>query len=531
MPNGGIFPASPTNRSFVIGQTGGFAPFHEPFKGQIDEFDIVSRALTPLEVKAIHLAGPYGKCKTDEDVVAVTPVPDGCPTHIEDKNKNDIFEPNGPDGNPLTLGDNETDWLDPDTDNDGRYDCAAPGSEDQNNNGIFEPAGFDEDLCTDDDETNPLIADTDGDGLTDGYELGMTAPENPLFSAENFVPDDDPSTTSCPNKADTDDDGVGDATDLCPTTSGLTLTGCPFADKQTVDLHIIDQAKRGDCNGAGSCKKRIAGSEVRIFDRNKLNGFSITLLSGGSATLTKNPSGDLYDDIFESANAQTTARVGKCTTDFFGTCTAGEETKGDFLVIVKSKDTETNTLVYTGLPKGLSDFVDTNGDGDGDLATKEFQVIKVIRKDGGIEFKGGVKRVVAGSILEIVYPESTVWEGVKQVYPFIFTSDSSWTVDVCLEIPTGYSIVGIYDENGNLLSTTQCQQTFVTGQTKIVAFEVNELSSPPPHMKAKLKLKGPKGNVQTFDLDIPGKRVEKAVAPKEGGFIRFLKNLLQGLGF
>lgn len=336
----------------------------------------------------------------------------------------------------------------------------------------------------------------------------FTSPDNnlnPTAASATF--------TAAPNESkvvtrDLDNDGVLNEQDACPTTAGrLEYQGCPVADKNIVQLHIIDQAKRGDCSGAGSCKRPLSNAAVKVFDRNKLNGLSITLLNGSMVTLTKNPDGQLYDDLYESSHGAA-ARVGKCTTDTNGTCLAGEHAVGDYLVVVKSADAETGTIVYTGLPKSPADFADTNADGLGDLATKEFQVIKVIRKDGVVEFKGGKKTVVSGSVLEIVYPDSTVWEGTKQIYPFIFTSDSSWTTDVCLSIPSGYNIVGVYDENGNLLSTSACQQTFVAQETKVIAFEVQEVSSPPPFMKAKLKVKSPKGKVHTFDVDVPGLRKE-----------------------
>ncbi len=308
--------------------------------------------------------------------------------------------------------------------------------------------------------------------------------------------------------ADADGDGLSDAADGCPTTPGaIDHQGCPVADKNTVQLHVLDLAKRGDCGGAGSCKKPLSDAAVKVFDRNKLANLQITMLNGSTTILTKNPDGQLYDDIYESSKA-VTAQVGKCTTDASGVCVAGEQVVGDYLVLVKSVDGETGTIVYSGLPKSPGDFVDTNGDGLGDFATNEFQVIKVIRKDGVVEFKGGSKTVVKGSILEIVYPESTFWEGTKQFYPFIFTSDSSWTVDVCLTVQSGYKIVGVYDENGNLLSTSECRQAFVAQETKVMAFDVQEVSSPPPFMKAKLKVKSPKGEVHAFDLDIPGLRKE-----------------------
>ena len=66
--------------------------------------------------------------------------------------------------------------------------------------------------------TDPNNFDTDGDGVSDGVELGLVDPiadpdgDGPLQGTdpERFVPDADPSTTTDPNDADTDDDGISD---------------------------------------------------------------------------------------------------------------------------------------------------------------------------------------------------------------------------------------------------------------------------------------------------------------------------------
>ena len=78
-------------------------------------------------------------------------------------------------------------------------------------------------------------------------------------------------------------------------------------------------------------------------------------------------------------------------------------------------------------------------------------------------------------------------------HPFIFTSDSDWSVDVCAEVPAGYTIVGVYDENGDLIPSGECVHTFVSGETKVVAFEVKETGSPEPSLDATLNLTSPKG--------------------------------------
>jgi clumping factor A len=58
---------------------------------------------------------------------------------------------------------------------------------------------------------NALDPDSDDDGLFDGTELGVTAPDPGTDGrAGNFIPDADPATTTNPLDPDTDDGGVSD---------------------------------------------------------------------------------------------------------------------------------------------------------------------------------------------------------------------------------------------------------------------------------------------------------------------------------
>ena len=59
--------------------------------------------------------------------------------------------------------------------------------------------------------TNPLLGDTDGDGIQDGTELGRTSAGPDSFGGPvSFRPDADPTTTTNPLAADTDGDGLTD---------------------------------------------------------------------------------------------------------------------------------------------------------------------------------------------------------------------------------------------------------------------------------------------------------------------------------
>lgn len=187
----------------------------------------------------------------------------------------------------------------------------------------------------------------------------------------------------------------GQTTDQCRADGNIAGTGCPVADQIKVELHIIDQAKTGACSGAGSCKQPVALAGVRVFDRNRLKGLSIALPDGSNVSLTKNPDGSLYDDIFESSNANAQAKVAACTTLSNGQCFAGESRIGDLLVIVKVVDVATGKAIYAGRPKSPEDFMDSNGDGVPDLAVKDIQIIKTLKRDGTVEFGGGNKTVLS----------------------------------------------------------------------------------------------------------------------------------------
>jgi hypothetical protein len=100
------------------------------------------------------------------------------------------------DSNIVVYDPSTTDPLDADTDDDGILD----GWEDANHNGLVDPG-----------ETDPCNADTDGDGIQDGTELGYTLGDiGPDTDTAVFQPDLDLSTTTDPLNPDTDGDGISD---------------------------------------------------------------------------------------------------------------------------------------------------------------------------------------------------------------------------------------------------------------------------------------------------------------------------------
>jgi hypothetical protein len=103
-----------------------------------------------------------------------------------------------PDGDGLTnaqeaaLG---TDPNDADTDDDGILDGAEVGTDGVYNVNV---------------DTDPNDPDTDNDGLQDGLESGLGAATSPDTDLSVFTPDGDPTTTTNPVVADTDGDGLAD---------------------------------------------------------------------------------------------------------------------------------------------------------------------------------------------------------------------------------------------------------------------------------------------------------------------------------
>ncbi len=136
-------------------------------------------------------------------------VPDGT----EDSNRNGRIDPGETDPN---IG--ADDLSRPDADGDNLTDEAEgiagtdPNDADSDDDGV--PDGRDGLDDTDGDGVvNALDPDSDGDGILDGTETGVTrdtAGPDTDQTSPNFVPDADPSTTTDPRDADTDDGGVTD---------------------------------------------------------------------------------------------------------------------------------------------------------------------------------------------------------------------------------------------------------------------------------------------------------------------------------
>jgi len=101
-------------------------------------------------------------------------------------------------------------------------------------------------------------------------------------------------------------------------------------------------------------------------------------------------------------------------------------------------------------------------------------------------------QVVKGSELQVFQPDDIIWTNGTEIYPFLFISDSDWTIDVCLEVPAGYQVV----------APGTCGQTLIANETKVMEFKVADVGSP-KEFKVKTKMSFThKGKKQNLNFDV-----------------------------
>jgi hypothetical protein len=271
-----------------------------------------------------------------------------------------------------------------------------------------------------------------------------------------------------------------DVDDQCPTNAGTpAFYGCPAADDINVTLQVVDQTKSGYCPGnKPSCKMPLVGAEVRVFDRsalpfkNKHRNFE-----PDNRDHDEKPNKTNYNDVFDGG----VGMIGSCTTGASGSCRIGEKAPGKYLVIVKYFDQQSGQVAYAGKNKNPDDFKTTT---NGKLATKNLKFMKTIKKDraGRVSYQcdAGEESEYEGSYLRVTYPDTALWrDDVEEyTYPFVFSTDSSWDVDVCTKVPEGYEIAGVMNEDGQIVSNNSCAHTLVAGEDKVLLFRVVDVGSP-----------------------------------------------------
>jgi parallel beta-helix repeat protein len=299
--------------------------------------------------------------------------------------------------------------------------------------------------------------------------------------------------------------------------------------KDKVKVHLDGQKPLGSCRPATTCQESVDNADVKVFNRDD-PAFKAawSKYPAPTASWTKCPDRWIsyphpinYSAVFDSS----AGLVGSCTTDETGTCIAGENSTGCYLVIAKFTDDSTNKTIYIGREKCSSDFKDTNRDGIRDFAHKDFRVTKTIKRDGSVQYMPAGMITITGSELNITRPDYTIWEGSEELYPFIFVSDSNWTIDICAQMPEGYQISGIMDADGNMVSTTNCTQVFVAGETEVLLFDMAKTGSPDPNMNFSIAVTH-EGKTQQESVYVPG-AFAPAVPP--AGLVVLLAPLVIGI--
>ena len=362
---------------------------------------------------------------------------------------------------------------------------------------------------------------------------------------------------------DTDADGVYNNLDACPTISGKAeFQGCPYAIDVLGTLHVVYTGNVSGYAGIddkGRQKKSISiplspgaigdsrGEQVdyvttKVYDLAAIQA-QIGATNFGKA-LTSNCA-SIYDNT-------TPLNTGSLSG---GEDLLGIASRGQYVVAMRTQVNDPGEgvgRVATVCRKvvtqdwhydfdrkegrGRDEHVfchEHPGSGSGIIAKIDNTITKTVKKGdvtiGGkkvtvelVQLDADDIQTITGSELTITSPAEARWEeGVSNyIYPYVFTSDSDWTLDVCTSAPTGYQITGVYDENGNLIASTDCVQALIAGQEKIVAFEVTEVGSPPvfdvnTSITAKHKGKSEKRTLTTSSKHAKASELKKSLTQKQ----------------
>lgn len=258
-------------------------------------------------------------------------------------------------------------------------------------------------------------------------------------------------------------------------------------------------------DGAGqdqTCDVPLPGATVKVFNRED----PLFKSTYGSIRPTQRQ----YATIFNSPIGY----VSGCVTNSSGSCMAVEAFGGRFIVMTQYVDVARNMTVYTARFKNFMDCTHSCEEDDDDdydspyhehsydascggyckpgcvnqtLVSKSLRIEKTIYKSGQVKYEAGNRLILYGSELTIDHPDYTVWSGTEELYPFTFTTNDTWDINVCLDAPAGYTIAGITDIDGNLIEASNCLQTIVAGESKVVLFKAVETSSPEPDFTATFK--------------------------------------------
>jgi hypothetical protein len=221
--------------------------------------------------------------------------------------------------------------------------------------------------------------------------------------------------------------------------------------------------------GGATGQQPLAGALVKVYDKSD------------SCVATYAPQAEAVND---NCTAYST-----CTTGADGECQAAVD-PGNYFVLT----TEPNHIGM--LPSHSVGYVD--------YGTSKKARLAFLQAPDGTKSPGKTSKHT-GSELWVYQPDYIIWDGTEEYYPFVFESDSDWTVDVCVTAPEGYE-----PEDG-----VDCLQSFVQGEVKSILFHLVEVGSVPGKTKVKMKLKSPEGKVK-YQWSEVGIKMSKNLAKKKG---------------
>ncbi len=330
---------------------------------------------------------------------------------------------------------------------------------------------------------------------------------------------------SCTQVHDADNDGVEDSKDLCPATeAGATVDANGCSDDQ-VDTDAdgvcnISSVSAGPsaCVGKDQCETvkgtvemngcpgalRVSVQIVDALAKAKIDQSLPTRIydaSDGSCADTIGMETPLnYHNIFQSCVAENklvlleTNSLNRVVAEL----TSFGVTTGPKFVLVESPVSTNGSVDYQAFNVTVSSGKTYNLGFEITPATATNYVENsYFSRDSKGNYHGARKQTITGSILEILSPDYSLWMGNQEVYPFILISDSDWTVDVCLDAPSGYKVV-----NGE-----PCTQVIMANEMKVIEFTVADVGSPEPNMKARIKAVH-KGKTTNLKQDLKGFRVK-----------------------
>jgi hypothetical protein len=253
--------------------------------------------------------------------------------------------------------------------------------------------------------------------------------------------------------------------------------GTTFPNNVSVPTLVIFPQRQFSANLRVSVEQVVAGSrqtdsplEVKVFDVR--NGVIDGNLPPGISITPQN-----YAMIYANAIAENTATetnspiVGKSPRNLITDLVSIGAKTGNKLILVRSQQNADGSYGYMGfdVPNLLDGQTRDLGFNVNPKNTTTFvQTSYFTQNSNGVWQSARRSEVIKGSELSIFQADEVQWTNGTQIYPFLFISDSDWSVDICLEVPAGYQVV----------APGACGQVLVANEVKIVEFQISDIGSP-----------------------------------------------------